>query len=177
MADLEKLVPLILAAEGGWSNHPADRGGATMCGITYKTFCSWRTSRGKGMPTTDDLRNISQEEWKSILECWYWRPWHADQIEDQTIANALVDYGWASGTGRAITNIQRNVLGVSADGICGKMTIDAINSQDPNVLIEKIKEERLRYIRTICESNPSQKVFLKGWTNRIEKMCNRNNNG
>ena len=38
MADYRKLVPFIKKWEGGFSNHPQDRGGATNKGVTFSTY-------------------------------------------------------------------------------------------------------------------------------------------
>lgn len=91
--------------------------------------------------------------------------WKADEINNQSIANILVDWVWASGK-YGITNVQR-ILKVP-DGIVGKKTIEAINSY-PNqrMLFGRILTERLAYVNRIVKANPSQKKFLNGWKNRI----------
>ena len=38
MADINVLAPFILSWEGGFGNHPADRGGATNKGVTIATW-------------------------------------------------------------------------------------------------------------------------------------------
>ena len=89
MANPKLFIPMLQQLEGGWSNHPADRGGATMCGITYKTFCGWRSRKKQPQPSIDELRNITQEEWADIFIDLYWKKWKADLIHNQSIANIL----------------------------------------------------------------------------------------
>ena len=94
-----------------------------------------------------------------------------DVYVNQSIANILVDFAWGSGPVTAIRYIQKHVLSVPADGICGPVTLAAIN-QFPNqqLLFDMIKDTRLFFIDQLVEKNPSQKVFLKGWRNRINSF-------
>jgi hypothetical protein len=57
MANLEKLIPLLLKWEGGYVNDPKDLGGPTKMGVTLKT---WRAQgydkSGDGIIDVDDLK-------------------------------------------------------------------------------------------------------------------------
>lgn len=163
MANSEKLMPIIHKWEGGYSNHPNDKGGCTMKGITLSTFKQYY---GKNK-TCADLKNIQDGEWLYIFEDGFWNPCKADEIKNQSIANIIVDWAWHSGTKTVIKKIQK-ILDVEIDGIVGKQTINAINSSDQESLFNSIYNERKTYYHNICSKNPSQKVFLKGWLNRLE---------
>lgn len=90
---------------------------------------------------------MSDEEWTDILRTYYWNRWKADQIENQSIANILVDWVWASGV-HGIKKPQ-SLLGVTADGIVGKATLAAINGYpSQHELFDKIKQARPS--RRIC---------------------------
>ncbi|MST78798.1 hypothetical protein FYJ72_14340 [Prevotella copri] len=93
MADYRKLVPFIKKWEGGFSNHPQDRGGATNKGVTLSTY---RMVYGKDK-TVDDLKNLTESQWNYIFKKLYWDKWKADSIKNQSIANILVDWYWMSG--------------------------------------------------------------------------------
>lgn len=67
----------------------------------------------------------------------YWDRWQADRIENQSVANILVDWVWASGV-HGIKRPQK-ILGVTVDGIVGDKTIAALNAMDPMSLFFKIK--------------------------------------
>ncbi len=41
--DLQRSLEFLLAEEGGWSNHPDDKGGATFNGVTQATYDDWRS--------------------------------------------------------------------------------------------------------------------------------------
>lgn len=50
------------------------------------------------------------------------------------------------------------------------MTIDAINAHDPKELFNRVKEARKQFYANIVRRDPSQKVFMNGWMNRIESF-------
>lgn len=162
MAKSEKLMPQIQKWEGGYANHPNDKGGCTMKGITIGTY---REFFGDSK-TCSDLKNITDEEWLNIFEEGYWNPMCANDIENQSVANIIVDWAWMSGVKNVSKKIQ-TLIGVEADGIFGKQTISKINSMDSKDIFDKIVKRREKFYHDICEKNPSQEVFLKGWLNRL----------
>lgn len=162
MADIFKLKPHILRWEGGFVNDTLDRGGATNKGVTIGTFRFYFGSN----KTVGDLKNISDSEWLFVLKTGFWNPWKADLIENQSIANILVDFAWASGTKTAIMKIQR-LFSLVPDGIVGTKTLSVLNGPNRKEIFEKIKEERLRFVDAICRKNITQLRFLRGWQNRI----------
>lgn len=165
MADAKKLIPFILKWEGGFSNHPLDKGGATNKGITIATF---RQFFGKNV-TVEQLKNMTDAQWETIFRNGYWNPFKGDAIMNQSIADICVDWAWASGTKTAIMRVQR-IVGVKADGIVGNATLSAINSAEQKLLFDKIKSARISFVEAIVRKNPTQKVFLKGWKNRIQSI-------
>lgn len=162
MAYYGRLIPLILKWEGGFANHPNDKGGATNKGVTISTF---RSVFGKDK-TVQDLKNMTNEQWEYIFKSRFWDRWKADEIKNQSIANLLVDWLWASG----IWGIKypQAVLHTTVDGIVGKKTISAINNH-PNqeYLFKLLWNRRKKHFEDIVRRNPSQKVFLKGWLGRL----------
>jgi lysozyme family protein len=172
MAKVEKLAPFILKWEGGFSNDPLDSGGATMKGITYETFKAYRASKGKGIPSIDELKQISATEWTAILKEKYWDKFKADNINFQPTANLLVGWGWGSGPVTAIKKLQE-LLGLTADGIVGPKTLAAINDAKDNIaLFDKILIARKDFFVNIVKNNPSQIKFLSGWLNRLYDNVN-----
>ena len=161
MAKAELLMPFILKWEGGFSDHPVDRGGATNMGVTLTTF---QTFYGADR-TADDLRAMTEAQWLHIFKTGYLDRWQADRIVSQSLADILVDWLWASGV-YGITRPQK-ILGVEPDGIVGEKTLAALNSQRPEPLFLQIKAARIAFVEGIVRNNPSQKVFLQGWKNRI----------
>lgn len=161
MADKNKLIPIIKRWEGGYSDNPNDSGGATNSGVTLAVY---QSVYGKNK-TKNDLKRMTNEQWNYIFTKLYWNKWNADEIKNQSIANILVDWVWMSGYG-TIKKIQ-SLLGLTADGIVGNKTISYINSHDQEDVFNKIWNRRKQFYESLVKNNPSQKVFLKGWMNRL----------
>lgn len=170
MADVKKLAPFILKWEGGFVNDPDDLGGATNMGVTIGTYKEYCKKKGRPAPTVEDLKKLSNDEWTDILKSLYWDRWKADRINNQSVADILVDWVWASGV-HGIKKPQA-LLGVDADGIVGNKTIDAVNNYpSQHELFDKIKQVRLDFIENICKDKDGKEnknvKFRKGWCNRI----------
>lgn len=166
MAKIEVLAPIIFQWEGGWADHKNDRGGKTNMGVTLTTWraCGYDKD-GDGDIDGDDLRLITREDVIELLRKHYWDRWKADQIRDQSIANILVDWVWASGKWGII--IPQRLLNVTADGKVGPVTLATLNQVNPKAFFLRLKEERIKFCEDLCQQDPSQKVFLQGWINRI----------
>lgn len=160
MAKKEILKPFIKSWEGGFSNISGDRGGATKWGITIGTF---RSIYGM-CKSVNDLKNMTEFQWDYIYEKLFWNKWNANMINNQAIANLLVDWYWNSGSYGI--KIPQKVLGVKIDGLVGSKTIAAINSY-PNQqeLFAKLWHERESFYKRIGVGK--QAKFLSGWLNRL----------
>ena len=134
-------------------------------GVTIATYKVYRKRKGLSEPTVDDLKHLSNNEWIDILKSLYWDRWKADQIENQSVANIVVDWIWASGNYGI--KIPQQILNVKVDGIVGPKTIDAVNSRNPRELFDMIKIARFDFIEDICRKRPANNKFKRGWLNRI----------
>ena len=163
MADINKLIPIIKKYEGGYVNHPNDKGGCTNSGVTISTY-QYYFGKNK---TCEDLKKITENEWLTIFRFGYWNRFKADRINNQSIANLLVDWVYMSGV-NAIKKAQAQ-LGVKTDGVVGEVTLKAINNY-PNQqeLFNKLWTRRKKFFDDIVRRNPSQQVFYKGWMNRLK---------
>ena len=164
MANFGLFINKVLRLEGGYVNHPNDKGGCTCKGITLPVF---RGMYGAGLDCSD-LKTISDEQAATIYKKNYWDVCGGDKICNSQIANLLVDFAINSGCRTAIKSLQ-GLLDVGVDGVVGPQTIGAINAHsDPHGLFEELMKARKNHYLTIVENNPNQKVFLKGWMNRLE---------
>lgn len=164
MADYRLLKPFILKWEGGFGNDKDDLGGATFKGVTIGTF---RAVFGKDK-TVADLKRMTEAQWDTVFKKHFWDRWKADEIQNQRVANILVDWLWTSGAYGI--RIPQDVLGVSTDGIVGSKTIAAVNGQDAGKFADRLIKERLAYIDRICRSRPQNRKFRRGWINRINGL-------
>lgn len=159
MANYKKLKPIILKWEGGYAGN-ADGMTCTMKGVTLATFRKYYGNK----KTCSDLKKITDDQWDSIFINGYWNKWLADNINNQSIANLLVDWVWTSG----VYGIKypQQVLGVTADGIVGPKTLAAINDDcNQKALFQRLWERRKKHFESIAKNGKQQ--FLKGWLNRL----------
>ncbi|MDO5858996.1 glycosyl hydrolase 108 family protein [Myroides odoratimimus] len=165
-ADIEVLGPVIAKWEGGFVNDPLDRGGATNMGITLNTWKHYGYDKNcDGKIDDKDIKLLTQSDFKYVLKR-YWDKWRADEINNQSVANILVDWYWGSGKWGII--IPQRILGVTADGIVGSKTIAALNATDQQKLFNDVYKAREKFIHDIVKNNPTQQRFLKGWLNRLK---------
>lgn len=161
MAKAEILMPFIKSWEGGYVNDQNDRGGATNEGVTIDTF---RQVFGKDK-TVSDLKNMTDAQWLTVFRKYYWNRWRADNINDQSIANLLVDWVWASGE-YGIT-IPQAVMGVLTDGMVGGKTLGMVNAREPQELFAALWQRRKQFIENICNTRPANRIFYAGWMRRL----------
>lgn len=164
MADAKLMIPFIRRWEGGYVNDPDDKGGCTMMGVTIKTYQKYF---GKDK-TCDDLRNITDDEWLEIFKDGYWKPWKADEIKNQSIAQLVVDMGWGSGPKTAIKKVQA-CLGCKPDGIVGPKTLAALNQSPASGVFRKLWVMRYQWFHEIAKVGNNKK-FLRGWLNRLNDI-------
>lgn len=187
MANIEHIIPHILKWETGtiktpsetmvqyfercrkrgYVNDPRDLGGATQSGLTLNTYKVYCRKHNISTPTVANLRAIPYATWLAVMKELFWDPCKADQIKSQSVADIFVDFAWGSGKG--IKKVQQ-ALGLVADGIVGPKTIAALNSKQPQVMFRLIYDTRAKYYNQIVANNPTQKVFLKGWMNRLNDL-------
>ena len=96
-------LPLILTFEGGFSNDPADAGGATNHGVIQAEYDEYRTRKGL---QTQTVEAISQNEYTDIYLNDYWLPSKCDQMDDK-LAIVMFDTTVNNGAGRAAKILQR----------------------------------------------------------------------
>lgn len=164
MADFNLYAPLLHSLEKGVSNRSSDRGGFTVDGVTLTTF---RRFYGQDK-TKDDLRNMTRPMWRHIMKSGYWDVCKADKINDQRIAELIVDWCVNSGTAR-IRDVQ-TIIGVKPDGAVGPITLAAINGDDPKELYRRLMTARKGWFEKIVLRDPSQREFLEGWMNRLKRL-------
>jgi len=161
MADYKKLIPIILKWEGGYAGN-IDGMICTMKGVT---LAAYKQYFGK-QKTCNDLKNISNQEWETIFKTGYWDRWKADEINNQAIANLLVDWTWGSGVWGI--KYPQAVLGVTVDGKVGPKTLAAINNHpDQKKLFKLLWERRKKHFEDIAKRDKAKAKFLKGWLNRL----------
>ncbi len=176
---VERLIDGLIEREGGYVNHPADRGGPTHYGITEAV------ARAHGYAGA--MRDMPRSEAEAIYRRLYWlRPnLAAVARHSPTIAEELFDTGVNMGPAVAVTFLQRALNALNRggsdypdllpDGRIGAVTLDALRrfraargkSGDIVLLRALDALQGERYLR-LAERRPANEAFLYGWlANRI----------
>jgi lysozyme family protein len=165
----EQCLALVLKHEGGYSDHPADKGGATNRGITQAVYDDWRI--GQGFPR-QPVSGIAANEVSKIYLSRYWKLGKCDQLPtplDYVHFDGCVNHG----NKQAAKFLQR-ALGVEDDGAIGPKTLAAVRQDDAvgsiELVCESILSQREDFYQALTENKPHQKVFLAGWNNRIRNI-------
>lgn len=167
MSNFEKALAFALKWEGGYSNHPADKGGATNKGVTQSTYDTYR--RLKRL-TPRSVVYLTDDELKAIYLQLYWQPARCDLLPEKL---AICHFDWAVNAGvfRAKKTLQ-TVVGAVADGIIGQNTENAIKAAlQANSEAELCKRYCLNRENSYrAWGKGSQAVFLQGWLNRLQSL-------
>ena len=168
------LIADIIAREGDYVDHPADRGGATRWGITVAV------ARANGYH--GPIRDMPKAVAASIYDSVYWRGPGFDRIATRAprLAAELFDTGVNMGTGVAIGFLQRalNALNRGAsdyadlvpDRAIGTRTLAALDAflarrgaAGEAVLVKAVDAlQGERYV-ALAERRPANEAFRYGW--------------
>ena len=177
--DVEALIDAVIAREGGYSNHPADKGGPTRWGITQQVA----RAHGYG----GDMRQFPRAEAIAVYRRIYWLRPGLDRVARHAprIAAEMFDTGVNMGPAIAVGFLQRalNALNRGASDypdIAAGTAMDAPTEQalaafmarrgpaGESVLLKAIEAlQGERYLR-LAEQRPANEAFLYGWlANRL----------
>jgi lysozyme family protein len=157
----------ILRREGGFVDHPADRGGPTKYGITAATLGEWR---GLGRPASrEEVNALSEREARAIYTKRYLKDPGFAHIRNAKLRDLLLDCAVHHGPRRAAIWLQEAV-GVKADGIVGPKTLTAVRSFGPSALRMRVLSKRIIFLGELITKDPKQAVFAKGWMVRVAEF-------
>ena len=171
-----QLIDEVIEREGGYSNHPADRGGPTRFGVTEATA---RAHGYKG-----DMKTYPRELAVEVYRDTYWQLPKFDQVASRypTVAAELFDTGVNMGPGTAARFLQRSLSllnrgavdypDLAVDGLLGRGSLAALDAYKATrggagelVLLKALDVcQGERYLE-LAENKPSQEAFLYGWLN------------
>jgi lysozyme family protein len=168
-ADFQRALAFVLKAEGGYTNHPSDRGGPTNKGILQREYDQYR--RDNGLPSAD-VRDILNAEVEDIYLHDYWLAGRCDRMP-WPVSLAHFDACVNVGVAQAAKFLQR-IVGTRDDGVVGPLTLAALTSAlecaSPGALAGRLARQRVPFYRHLAKRDPEQRVFLSGWLNRLEKL-------
>ncbi len=177
--EVDELIDEVIGREGGYSNHPADRGGATRWGITEAV------ARAHGF--RGEMRTFPRDEAVQLYKRIYWIRPGFDRIGDiaPDIAAELFDTGVNMGPGVAVSFLHRalNALnrgasdyadivpGVRVDDTTVTALSTFLKKRAPHgeaVLMKALEALQGERYLDLAERRPANEAFLYGWlANRI----------
>lgn len=165
MDRFEKIFDYLLKVEGGYSDDEYDSGGKTKYGITEVEA---RKYGYKG-----HMRDMPLEIAKDIYYKKYFKGNRLDEVVSDKISLSICDWivnsgSWGAKKAQQALNII-NGSNLSVDGKIGNNTLFALNNVNPEKFLQTYHELQRRFYRGIVASRPTQKVFLKGWLNRVAR--------
>jgi lysozyme family protein len=179
MANIDELIEEVIEREGGYVNHPADRGGATNWGITEAV------ARRQGY--VGEMRALPRADAAAIYRRLYWHKPGFDAIAKRApkLAAEMFDTGINMGTGTAAGFLQRALNALNREGrdypdlkvdrSVGPATLTALDAflkkrgkAAESVLLKAVEALQGAHYLNIAEARPSQEAFVYGWlANRI----------
>lgn len=176
MSAFETGLERILYWEGGTSNHAADPGGLTICGIASHVY-PHDVQAMRTMPPEQQRAHAA-----GIYRRDYWDRIQGDQLEriaGEELAVEVFDFAVNAGTGRAAIVLQKliNCLGgfgtrwapLTQDGQVGVETLTALGkavaAKFKPILAPAYRAERAGFYLELGAGTPKNQ-FLRGWLRR-----------
>ena len=147
-------------------------------GITKNTLKLYNKTNS----TTYEVEQINKEIAKRIYKERYWNSMKLTQLNNQSLANHIFDYGVNSGIYKASSDLQDtcnelieehgiNIPKITKDGIVGSETIKTLNEilqhLEEETIINKYKNKRLSFLKRL---GAKWNTYGKGWTTRVNTL-------
>ena len=146
--NFQAALAFVLEWESEYSNDPHDVGGETRWGISKKAH------------PDIDIKRLTREAASVIYHTDYWLPVRGDDLPSG-IDLAVFDFAVNAGVRKSILTLQR-VLGLTADGSIGSITLGTLAGADPAATLAEFTVKRILHYASLGTWNR----YGKGWTRR-----------
>lgn len=170
----ERAIRFTLPWEGGYTNHPLDRGGATNRGITQATLSA---AYNAGLVKHNVIEALSRDEAVAIYKKNFWDRYGWGNFSEP-VDMILFDITVNHGIGNTAKIAQRACVSlgfaITMDGKWGpetRRTLLLLEGRNSLALSKMLIVKRLNFYENIVKSRPPQRVFLKGWCNRTRALA------
>ena len=165
--------------EGGFSNRDNDLGGATNYGITQSSlneYNSWNSQLKKGVDFPQDVRLLTPEQSKQIMDEMYYQRYGINNLNNLPIARNVFDEQVNQGTGAgydlasAINEYKgTNFAGSSNISQPLANTVNSLTTDEITPFNDLLSQKRMsRYFHSV-DKYPQQNINnLNGWYNRVK---------
>lgn len=172
----EDIITDILKREG-WpevTERKADKGGLSKGPIRHQTLIEWRHPRPV---SRQDLIDLSEAECREILRVKYAKPY--EFIAYEPLRVLLTDFAVTSWHDDSVKALQI-ACGVTADGVLGPKTREAVAKRSPVALhlaVWKLRQKKFidtafdfKVVQFLEDNDDTQLHNLRGWLNRNLKL-------
>lgn len=185
MAQFDGAYAKTMGNEGGYSNHPSDRGGETYRGISRLRWPAWggweKIDAVKGDPGFPEIIRhlLLENDVKRFYEIHFWEAIHGAMIPSQAVAERLFDFAVNAGVSTTVRYLQEslNVLNmkgvrwpdITADGKMGPGTMVAIAAcvkKYEDVLLKMFSGRMIDHYYNLMCKHPEQECFAINWIRR-----------
>ncbi len=172
MTSVNAMIEQILHREGGFVNHPNDRGGATNFGVTIGTYSRYLGRKA----TVEQVRVMTKATARDIYKRGYYEKPRLHLLHGAIQAQMFdcsINHG-SKNPVKWLQSITNQALGgaLTVDGMIGAMTAEAVNHfvdrAGSKVVNNALVEERIEFFEAIMRNDPTQEVFRKGWIRRAK---------
>lgn len=173
-----KLINMVLQHEGGYVMNKLDAGKETYCGISRRYNPSWRgwilVDRYKPLKHN---QKVNDPQLIELVDAFYYtkycEPLKLPRIENTLIAGHVLCHSVNAGISNGVKMLQKAInkvygVNISVDGVIGNTTLSYMNNSRHNELATEYIRMRNDYYNSIVRKKPAQRVFLKGWLNRVK---------
>jgi lysozyme family protein len=160
--------------EGNYVNHPDDKGGETYGGVARRLHPKWYGWKYVDQDKTKyrHKRIESAEIWVKDFYLNLWVKEGFENIKDKELAKNLFDFRIHSSP-KSVTKLTNNVLlqmGYCPIKVGENWITEDFNHLNAQEFILRLKIQRIILFNQIVTKNPRQRVFYRGWIERIENI-------
>ncbi|WP_407569901.1 glycosyl hydrolase 108 family protein [Deinococcus altitudinis] len=152
--DFSRALKTTRVYEGGWSNTPADPGGATMYGVTQAVFWHYLSDHGQALRS---VWTITGAELHDIYQARCWDPVTAGR--SWPLNAVLFDVAVNSGVGTALWMLEQ-----------AKNQVPLSTPNRMKALALEVCDVREKFFRQLVKCCPTSLIFLKGWLRRVNEQ-------
>lgn len=188
MASFLTAFPIVENNEGFYAHVPGDSGGETWIGIarnanpswagwpivdSYKINGTWPGATYRDQVTYANKVLRPDATLQALVINFYenteWHQIEGDSIQNDSIADFILDWGVNAGMTIPIKHLQQ-ILGVDADGKIGPQTLQSLNASNQQNIFNALKAARIQFYHAVILAHPDYQKFLPEWLERTNSL-------
>jgi lysozyme family protein len=139
-----------------------DPGGQTCWGISRNAFPHWAGWKLVDSRETHIPEAIVKDFYKSVF-------WNRAKLDLFKWDEMKIQFFDANVMGTRAIHVLQGLVGAEVDGIMGLKTVDAVNMQDGDSLVDKFLTRRAAFYEDRIKASPVMVKYRKGWLKRCSR--------